>query len=231
MFVITARARLRKPVFALAAVLLLGAGGMLVAQQGGPDPLPNAEANGGAFEVPGINVDVVAGNTQAARMAGYREAQRQCWKMLFARLTGKPLSSAPGLSDSVLDGLVSGIVVEREQIGPTLYNARLGVMFDRGRSGQLLGVKGQALRSPPMLTIPVLIEGGAAQTVELRTPWMKAWARFRAGASPIDYIRPTGAGADGLLLTHAQTKLQNSDGWLNILVQYGASDVLVAEEI
>src|SRR3546814_1625996 len=102
-------------------------------------------------------------------MAGYREAQRQGWKMLFARMTGKPLSSAPGLSDSVLDGLVSGIVVEREQIGPTRYIARLGVMFDRGRSGQLLGVKGQALRSPPMLTIPVLIEGGAAQTVDLRT--------------------------------------------------------------
>src|SRR3546814_8816078 len=80
-----------------------------------------------------------------------------------------------------------------------------------------------------MLTIPVLIEGGAAQTVELRTPWMKAWARFRAGASPIDYIRPTGAGADGLLLTHAQTKRPNRDWWLNILDQYGASDVLVAE--
>src|SRR3546814_13900842 len=74
-----------------------------------------------------------------------------------------------------------------------------------------------------MLTIPVLIEGGAAQTVELRTPWMKAWARFRAGASPIDYIRPTGAGADGLLLTHAQTKRPNRDWWLNILDQYGAS--------
>src|SRR3546814_14185763 len=66
---------------------------------GGPEPLPNAEANGGAFEVPGINVDVVAGNAQAARMAGYREAQRQGWKLLFARMTGKPLSSAPGLSD------------------------------------------------------------------------------------------------------------------------------------
>src|SRR3546814_10281145 len=87
LFVIKASARLRKPAFALAAVLLVGAGGMLVAQQGGPEPLPNAEANGGAFEVPGINVDVVAGNAQAARMAGYREAQRQGWKMLFARMT------------------------------------------------------------------------------------------------------------------------------------------------
>src|SRR3546814_12686218 len=80
-------------------------------------------------------------------MAGYREAQRKGWKMLFARMTGKALSSAPGLSDSVLDGLVSGIVVESEQIGRTRYIGRLGVMYDRGRPGQLRGVKGQALRS------------------------------------------------------------------------------------
>src|SRR3546814_15292445 len=91
-------------------------------------------------------------------MAGFREAQRQGWKMLFARMTGKPVSAAPSLSDSALDGLVSGIVVEREQIGTTRYIARLGVLFDRGRAGQLLGVKGQVLRSPPMLTIQI---GGA----------------------------------------------------------------------
>src|SRR3546814_10010703 len=53
--------------------------------------------------------------------------------------------------------------------------------------------------------------------------------RARAGASPIDYIRPTGAGADALLLSYAQTERPNRDWWLNILDLYGASDVLVAE--
>ncbi len=213
----------------VAAILATGVAGIVIAQQNDTGPLPVADEGAGAFEVSDVDVDVVARSGQAARTEGYREAQRKAWKTLFARMTGKPVSSAPGLSDSALDGLVSGIVVEQERIGPTRYIGRLGVLFDRGRAGQLLGVKGQVLRSPPMLTIPVLIEGGAAQTVELRTPWMKAWARFRAGASPIDYVRPTGAGPDALLLSYAQTSRPDRQWWLNVLDQYGASDVLVAE--
>src|SRR3546814_14112549 len=80
-----------------------------------------------------------------------------------------------------------------------------------------------------MHTIPVLMDGSTARTFEARTPWLTAWARVRAGESPIDYIRPTGAGADALLLSYAQTERPNRDWWLNILDLYGASDVLVAE--
>ena len=217
--------------FAVAAALfaVTSAGVLLAQQETAGDAQTQADDSSGAFEVSGIDVDVAAKTAEAARMGGFREAQRRGWKMLFARMTGRPVSQAPGLSDSALDGLVSGIVVEREQIGPTRYIGRLGVLFDRARAGQLLGVKGQVMRSPPMLTIPVLIEGGVAQTVETRTPWMKAWARFRAGASPIDYVRPTGAGADALLLSYAQSQRPNRNWWLTILDQYGASDVLIAE--
>src|SRR3546814_3173513 len=102
-----------------------------------------ADDSSRGFEVAGIEVDVTAKSPDAARMAGFREAQRQGWKMLFARMTGKPVSASPSLSDSTLDGLVSGIVVEKEQIGSTRYIARLGVLFDRARAGQLLGVQGQ----------------------------------------------------------------------------------------
>src|SRR3546814_16220902 len=91
--------------------------------------------------------------------------------------------------------------------------ARLGVLFDRARAGQLLGVQGQVMRSPPMLTIPVLMDGSAARTFEARTPWLTAWARFRAGASPIDYHRPTGAGHDALLLSYAQAEGPKHERW------------------
>lgn len=224
------RARFPRRYAFVAAALLASAGGAVIAQQDGDSgPVALADDSSGAFEVAGVEVDVTAKSADAARMAGFREAQRQGWKMLFARMTGKPVSASPSLSDSTLDGLVSGIVVEKEQIGSTRYIARLGVLFDRARAGQLLGVQGQVMRSPPMLTIPVLIDGSAAQTFEARTPWLTAWARFRAGASPIDYVRPTGAGADPLLLSYSQTERPNRDWWLNILDLYGASDVLVAE--
>lgn len=214
---------------ATAALLVAVGAGAVIAQKNDKTALGTADDSGGAFEVLGVDVDVSGRSGQAARELGYREAQRKGWKILFARMTGKPVASAPSLPDGVLDGLVSGIVVEQERIGPTRYIARLGVLFDRGRAGQLLGVKGQVLRSPPMLTIPVLIDGGSAQTVEARNPWMKAWARFRAGASPIDYVRPTGTGPDSLLLTYAQSRRADRPWWLSILDQYGASDVLVVE--
>ena len=46
-------------------------------------------------------------------------------------------SSPSTLSDSALDGLVTGIVVENEQIGPNRYVARLGVLFDRNRAASI----------------------------------------------------------------------------------------------
>lgn len=203
--------------------------GIAVAQDAPGGDAPAGQYAGASFEVSGIDVDVAARTAGAARTAAYREAQRKGWQLLYARMTGKPIASAPRLSDSALDAMVSGIVVEREQIGPNRYIARLGVMFDRGRAGQLLGISGQVMRSPPMLMIPVIIDGGVAQSFEQKTPWTRAWSRYRTGASPIDYIRPAGTGVDAALLTYAQTRRPDRDRWLTILDQYGTSDVLVAE--
>src|SRR3546814_1807182 len=85
--------------------------------------------------------------------------------------------------------MVSGIVVEKEQIGSNRYIASLGVLFDRARTGQLLGVRASAVRSPPLLVLPIIWNGGTARVFEDRTEWQKAWARFRTGDSAIDYVR------------------------------------------
>ncbi|SFR98567.1 hypothetical protein [Sphingomonas jatrophae] len=183
-----------------------------------------------SYEVTGITVDVAARDADAARTAGWREAQRKGWKALYGRLHGVPASAAPGLPDSTLDSLVGGIVIENEQIGPQRYIARLGVLFDRARAGSFLGVRGgQAVRSAPMLVIPVLWSGGALTALELRNPWQAAWARFRTGSSAIDYVRPRGTGADPLLLNAAQTRRPGRRWWRMLVEQYGAADVVVPE--
>src|SRR3546814_11987212 len=82
------------------------------------------------------------------------------------------------------------------QIVPTRCSAALGVLCDRGRAGSLLGVGGHAFRSPPMLVIPIEWSGGGARSLERRTGWQEAWARFRTGSSSIDYVRPPGTGSD-----------------------------------
>lgn len=202
---------------------------MLRAQLEGSDRGIAPIDSSSSYEVGGIAVDVVARDPDTARQAGWRIAQRKGWRMLWARMNGGSEAGAPGLSDSTLDSIVAGIVVEQEQISANRYIARLGVLFDRARAGQMLGGQTQVLRSPPMLVIPTQISGGTATSLEIRNPWQAAWARFRTGSSPIDYVRPVGSGADPLLLNLGQTRRPGRGWWRMLLDQYGAADLLMPE--
>jgi hypothetical protein len=62
---------------------------------------------------------------------------------------------------------------------------------------------------------------------EVRNPWQRAWAEYQMGASAIDYVRPSGAGWESLLLTYGQTGRRSRAWWSDILDQFGAADVLV----
>jgi hypothetical protein len=184
----------------------------------------------GTLEVTGIHVDIGGSDAQSARYAGWRVAQRQGFKMLWAKMHNAPVNQAPNLPDGTLDQIVSSINVESEQIGPSRYIANLGVLFDRARAAEFLGVEGgQVQRSVPMLLIPVMVSGGTATTVELRNAWQRAWAQFRTSQSPIDYVRISGLGADPLLINAAQTARPGRGWWRNLIDLYGAADILVAE--
>ena len=170
------------------------------------------------IEIDGITVNVTAKTAQEAREEGWRVAQRKAWEKL----------GGPKISDSQLDSLVSAIVVQREQIGPRHYIATLGVIFDRSRATQYLGASGERARSAPLLLIPVLDSAGASMVYEMRNPWQQVWAEYQTGASAIDYVRPSGAGADSLLITAGQLGRRSRTWWRNILDQFGASDVIMA---
>jgi len=181
-------------------------------------------ASTGDFEVAGVTVNVEGDDSFQARKKGWEQAQRKAWKLLYGRTNG---GKTAGLSDGALNNIVSAIVVEKEQIGPKRYIATLGVMFDRARAGQILGVKGRVLRSPPLLVLPIMWSGGSPQVFENRTEWQKAWARFRSGDSVIDYVRPHGSGSDSLLLTAGQANRRDRQWWRMIFDQFGAADVII----
>ncbi|RIA45852.1 hypothetical protein DFR49_0380 [Hephaestia caeni] len=216
------RLPLFRPLVLLPAAAALGIAGAVTAQIAGDRGVAPIDSSGN-FEVTDVHVDVGAKTAEDARKGGWRLAQRKAWQMLSKRMTGH----AGSLSDATLNGLVSGIIIENEQIGPTRYIATLGVLFDRGRAGSLLGVGGHAFRSPPMLVIPIEWSGGVARSLERRTGWQEAWARFRTGSSSIDYVRPTGTGSDPLLLNLGQTGRRDRGWWRMVLDQFGASDVLI----
>ena len=137
-------ARNRKALM-IGLALLAGLGGAaLVAQIEGDRGIPPIASNGD-FEIRGIEVNVSGDNAEDARSNGWREAQRKGWEKLWA--SNGSGGAAPGLDDATLDSMVSAIVVENEQIGPRRYIARLGVIFDRTRTSERLGMTGARARS------------------------------------------------------------------------------------
>lgn len=207
----------------IVALALAAFGAVLVAQIEGERGIAPI-SSGGDFEVSDLHVDVYGPDADTARKSGWMLAQHMAWKQLWHRTNG---GEGPALSDNVLDGLVSGIEVQQEAIGPNRYIATLSVLFDRARAGQALGVTGQIMRSPPLLVIPVLTDGGVSTTFETTTEWQKAWAMFRTGDSAIDYVRPAGDGPDSMLLTAAQIHRRGRDWWRVLLDEYGAADVIM----
>jgi hypothetical protein len=223
---------LRRRLAVILSLLLIVAGvsGVLYAQLESGDrgilPLDSS----GTLEIGGIHVDVGGKDAMSARYAGWRIAQRQGFKALWAKMHKAPISQAPNLPDSTLDDIVSSINVETEQIGPNRYIADLGILFDRARAAPFLGVEGgEVRRSAPMLLIPITVTGGTETSVELRNMWQRAWAQFRTSQSPIDYVRVSGLGVDPMLVNAAQTTRPGRGWWRNVIDLYGAADILVAE--
>ncbi len=211
-------------IVAILSAFVLAAGAVVYAQLEGGERGVAPLASTGDFEVFGVEVDVTGDDAFDARKKGWEEAQRKAWRMLYQRTQGGKTS---GLSDGALNNLVSAIIVEQEQIGPKRYIATLGVMFDRARAGSILGVGSRTLRSPPMLVLPIMWSGGSAQVFENRTEWQKAWARYKAGDSAIDYVRPHGSDSESLVLTAGQADRRSRLWWRNILDQFGAADVII----
>ena len=198
------------------AVALVGPARLIAQIEGDRGIAP--VVNTGNIEVSGIEVNTTGRTAQEARDAGWRQA----WQLAWAKTQG------PALDEATIEGLVSSVVVESEEIGPHRYHAHLRVVFDRSRAGQFAAGENGAVirRSAPMLVIPVLYSGGVSQVFEVRGVWQRAWAEYRAGASAIDYVRPSGAGGDSLLLTAGQVGRRSRLWWRTILDQFGAADVI-----
>ncbi|MFN5904128.1 MAG: heavy-metal-associated domain-containing protein, partial [Novosphingobium sp.] len=177
-------------------------------------------ANSPDIHITGIDVEATGSSAEEARLNGWKLAQKKAWEK----------AGGPAMAEGVIESMVAAIVVEQEQVGPRRYIARLGVVFDRQRAGQYIGGKGGTRgSSAPLLVIPVLRSGGTAQVFEVRGAWQAAWATFQSGTSPIDYVRPSGAGGESLLLTAGQPQRRSRAWWRNVLDQFNAADVIVPE--
>ena len=214
----------RRALAVLALLLLAAVSLRLLAQVEGERGIAPIASNGD-FEVDGLVVETTGDSAEEAREKGWKEAQKLAWDKLWTE-TGHS-GKAPALAEGTIDSMVSAVVIEREQMGPHRYIASLGVIFDRARAGEVLGMSDERSRSAPLLIVPVTYSGGAATLYEVRTPWQRAWAEYQTANSSIDYVRPNGAGGESLLLTAGQIERRSRTWWRNILDQFGAADVIM----
>jgi hypothetical protein len=209
----------------------LGIGAAVFAQLESTDRgiLPLDTSN--TLEIGPVHVNVTAADSQTARLGGWRLAQRQGFRLLWAKMHNAPIDQSPNIPDSTLDQIVSSINVDHEEIGPQRYIADLRVEFDRDRAAPFLGVEGSQVteHSVPMLLIPVTVNAGTETSVELRNAWQRAWAQFRTAQTPISYVRVSGMGTDPLLVNAGQVARPGRGWWRALLDMYGAQDILIAE--
>ena len=221
---VTVRLTPRRALALVALALLVALAWRLLAQVEGERGIAPIASNGD-FEVHGIVVETTGDTAEQAREKGWKEAQKLAWDKLWSE-TGHS-GKAPSLAEGTIDSMVSAVVIENEQMGPHRYIASLGVIFDRARAGEVLGMTGERAHSAPLLIVPVTYSGGAETLFEVRTPWQRAWAEFQTANSTIDYVRPNGAGGESLLLTAGQIERRSRTWWRNILDQFGAADVIM----
>lgn len=223
------RRRLAIPLLLLIALAGIGAAVYAQLESGDRGILPFDTTD--TLESGSVHVDVGGPDAQSARLAGWRMAQRQAFRLLWSKLHNAPIGQAPNLPDGTLDQIVSSINVDHELIGPNRYIADLSVEFDRDRSAPFLGVEGAQVtqHSAPMLLIPITVTAGTETSVEFRNAWQRAWAQFHTAQTPINYVRVSGLGGDPMLVNAAQTSRPGRGWWRALLDMYGAQDILVAE--
>lgn len=221
--------RLVVPLLVLLAALGIGAAvfAQLESTDRGILPLDTSDT----LEIGPVHVNVTAADSQTARLGGWRLAQRQGFRMLWAKMHNAPIGDAPNVPDGTLDQIVSSINVDHEEIGPQRYIADLRIEFDRSRAAPLLGVEGSEVteHSVPMLLIPVTVNAGTETSVELRNAWQRAWAQFQTSQTPINYVRVSGMGTDPLLVNAGQVTRPGRGWWRALLDMYGAQDILIAQ--
>jgi hypothetical protein len=223
------RRRLVAPLLLLLAIAGIGAAVYAQLESTDRGILPLDTSN--TLEIGGIHVDVSAADAQTARLDAWRIAQRQGFRLLWAKMHNAPANQAPNLPDNTLDQIVSSINVDHDLIGPNRYIADLSVEFDRDRAAPFLGTEGSQVtqHSEPMLLIPITVNAGTETSVEFRNAWQRAWAQFQTAQSPINYIRVSGLGPDPMLVNAAQAARPGRGWWRALLDMYGAQDILIAE--
>ncbi|MEX1109772.1 MAG: DUF2066 domain-containing protein [Dongiaceae bacterium] len=182
--------------------------------------------------VSGVEVDVTGENAAAARNAAITLGQRKAFEKLLGQLVDSAsLTALPPASDDQIGAMVSDIEIESERTSAVRYLGVLTYRFYADPVRSYLSGSGAnytAAQSPPVLVLPVLIEGDSNTLWGDQNAWLASWSGY-TGSGLVPVRVPLGDLED-LTAIDAEKALAGDLAALDALARhYGAADTLVAE--
>ncbi len=150
------------------------------------------------FLILGVDVDVTAASSNAAKDQAIADGQRQAFQRLIERLV--PLKDRGKLPKADGTDYVADYSIENERSSKVRYIATLDVRFNGQAVRKLLKGAGIAMIEPisrPVVVVPVLRQSGQTVMAEDNNPWRAAWASHAKGGL-LTVILPNAADLGGL---------------------------------
>jgi len=194
--------------------------------------VPPAAAQGSTpFMASGVAVDVTAGSASEARDRALAQGQLRAFSAMLRKLTDPAdHGRLPPADPATVANMVTGFEIEEEKASAVRYIATLTYRFDADSVRSLLqnlGIPFAEGRGRPMLVLPVLSAGGAAQLWEEPNPWRDAWVRRTRASGLVPLVLPIGDLVDISKVSADQAVAGNADALAALATRYQAADVLV----
>jgi len=190
-----------------------------------------------AAEVFTVRVEAAAEgvNAEDARSKAVQAAHLAAWQGLARRLVvDEDLPGVPALTLPEVQALLSGLEVVTETPKKSRYTGLLAFRFDPDPVRTLLAARGLRFtetQSRPVVVLPVLGEGEAAQLWQEFNPWRLAWANRWGNEGLVPLVVPLGELED-VVAADAPEALAGDDAALAALAaRYGSGDTLVAQAL
>ena len=191
--------------------------------------------NGGIFDVIGVEVDVTAASTNAARDKARVLGERKAFRDLLERLTMRvDHSRLPELSSSEIAPYIRDFEVAREKASSVRYLATLNYHFKAHRIRDLLielAIPFAETASKPVLVLPVYQAAGAQLLWDDPNPWRDSWESQPDMYSLVPTILPQGDLADIAAIGAEQAAAGDMQRLAVISARYQTGSTIVAHAI
>lgn len=191
-----------------------------------------AQDRRGFYSVSDIEVDETADDAVTARSRALDQGQREGMRRLLERLTGPELRGRlPDVGALPIEQYVRSFEIEREELTPTRYMARLTVHYNDVAVQRLLDERALPQVQAPseqILILPVLVAGDGVRLFEDPNPWRDAWSRADLSRSLIQFVLPLGDLQDVTTIDGEMAVRGDRQALRRLADRYAADEVVIA---